>query len=594
MTRFHLYDWLAIAAYVIVALAVGLWMARRVSSSTHEFYLAGRSLPWWVAGTSLVATSFAADTPLLITGWVRLDGISRNWLWWGMAVGGVLSFVAIAGWWRRANITTDAEFIEIRYSGRSARFLRGFYGGYHALVTNTLILVWVLTAMLKLVRVVLGVDDDSLDAIIVGAALALALAYSYTSGLWGVVVTDVLQFVLALAGGLILAIAAIDALGGMELARQAFAALPDNATSLVPLRSDNQSPMLGNSWNAAAYWVSGFGAFLIFVGVQGWLNKNSDGSGAAVQRYAACRNESHARGAALWFHLAHYWLRPWPWIIVALASIILIPDAELPLLADGSPDHEAAYVVMMASYLGPGLFGLMCASFLAAFMSTLDTHLNLASAYFVNDVYRRFLHQDASDRHYLRIGRLLELLVGLCAAVLATLADSISDLFTLSLSLLGGVGPAMLMRWFWWRTNVWTEISALLCSTVLTILIQTGLIELAYPLSYLLIVVSSLLISLIVTWLTVPTEHQHLQAFHDLIVPAGLWAPFRSTVQGKVTVPFLLGWAGGIALIYGLMLGTGAWLLGRDPGFYFLAAVVGGAILYWSWPRSLLPADPAS
>ena len=591
MTRFHLYDWLAIGAYVVVALAIGLLMARRASASTHEFYLAGRSLPWWVAGTSLVATSFAADTPLLVTGWVRIDGIAQNWLWWGMAVGGVLSFVAIAGWWRRANITTDAEFIEVRYSGRPARFLRGFYGGYHALITNTLILVWVLTAMLKLVRVVLNIDDGSFDAYIVGAALALALAYSYTSGLWGVVVTDLFQFVLALAGGLILAVAAIDALGGMDMARQAFAALPDHTTRLVPMPSGQ---MTAGGWTAAAYWVSGFGAFLIFVGVQGWLNKNSDGSGAAVQRYAACRNEFHARAAALWFHLAHYCLRPWPWIIVALASIILVPDTALPLLADGSPDHEAAYVVMMASYLGPGLFGLMCASFLAAFMSTLDTHLNLASAYFVNDVYRRFVHKDASDRHYLRIGRIVELLVGLCAAVLATLADSISELFTLSLSLLGGVGPAMLMRWFWWRTNAWTEISALLSSTVLTILIQTGLIELAYPLSYLLIVASSLLISLVVTLVTAPVDREHLQGFHDHILPAGLWAPFRSAHHGKVTLPFLLGWAGGIALIYGLMLGTGAWLLGHEPGYYFLAAIAGGAVLYWSWPRSLLQIKQAS
>ncbi len=587
MTRFHLYDWLAIGAYVVVALAIGLLMARRASASTHEFYLAGRALPWWVAGTSLVATSFAADTPLLITGWVRIDGIARNWLWWGMAVGGVLSFVAIAGWWRRANITTDAEFIECRYSGRPARLLRGFYGGYHALITNTLILVWVLTAMLKLVRVVLNVNDDSLDAWIVGAVLALALTYSYTSGLWGVVVTDVFQFILALAGGLILAVAAIDALGGLELARQAFAALPDYTTSLVPT-SDSNGQMLAGGWYAAAYWVSGFGAFMIFVGVQGWLNKNSDGSGVAVQRYAACRNEAHARGAALWFHLAHYWLRPWPWIIVALASIILIPDTALPKLADGSPDHEAAYVVMMASYLGPGLFGLMCASFLAAFMSTLDTHLNLASAYFVNDLYRRFIHKDSSDRHYLRVGRVVELLVALGAAILATMADSISELFTLSLSLLGGVGPAMLMRWFWWRSNAWTEISALLSSTVLTILIQTGLIELAYPLSYLLIVVSSLLISLAVTLLTAPVERAHLQQFHDRILPAGLWAPFRCAAQATVTVPFLLGWAGGIALIYGLTLGTGAWLLGRESGLYFLAAAVGGVSLYWSWPRSLL------
>ncbi len=588
MTRFHLYDWFAIAAYIVIALVIGILMARRASASTNDFYLAGRALPWWVAGTSLVATSFAADTPLLVTGWVRVDGIAQNWLWWGMAVGGALSFVVIAGWWRRAYITTDAEFIELRYSGRPARLLRAFYGGYHALVTNTLILVWVLTAMLKLVRVILNVDDNSLDAYIVGFALALALLYSYLSGLWGVVVTDLFQFVLALAGGVILALAAIDALGGIDMARQAFATLPEHITSLVPVQP--AGPGATRHWDAAAYWVSGFGAFLIFVGVQGWLNKNADGSGAAVQRYAACRDESHARGAALWFHLAHYCLRPWPWIIVALASIILIPVADLPRLSDGSPDHEAAYVLMMAHYLGPGLFGLMCASFLAAFMSTLDTHLNLASAYFINDLYRRFLHTTASDQHYLRSARLLELLVGLCAAALATNADSISSLFTLSLSLLGGVGPAMLMRWFWWRSNAWTEISALLSSTLLTILIQTGVIELAYPLSYLLIVTGSLLASILSTLLTAPVEHTHLQAFYDRILPAGIWGRYRAADHDRVTLALLVGWVGGVALIYGLMLGLGGWLLGHNPAYYIVCALLGAGMLYWSWSRSLLPA----
>jgi len=234
MTRFHLYDWIAILTYVGFALTVGIVMTKKASGSTDDFYLAGRSLPWWVAGTSLVATTFAADTPLLVSGWVRINGIAQNWLWWGMAVGGSLTFVVIAGWWRRAMITTDAEFIELRYSAKPARFLRGFYGAYHSLITNTLVLVWVLTAMVKLVRVILDVHDDSLDAAIVGGALFLALVYSFLSGLWGVVITDFVQFFLALAGGILLAVFAVETLGGIQAARDAFAALPVQTTSLIP------------------------------------------------------------------------------------------------------------------------------------------------------------------------------------------------------------------------------------------------------------------------------------------------------------------------------------------------------------------------
>jgi Na+/proline symporter len=588
-------DWLAIGGYIVFALCVGFVLTRRASRSTQDFYLAGRSLPWWVAGTSLVATSFAADTPLVVSGWVRSGGISQNWLWWGMAVGGALSFTCMAAWWRRLEVTTDAECIERRYDGRAARVLRGFYGGYHALVTNTVVLAWVLLAMLKLVRVVVGAEDDRFDQTIVAVALVLALSYSFLSGLWGVVVTDLFQFFLALGGAILLAYEAIQDLGGFDAAREAFAALPRETTALMP--------QAGSGWEDLAWWSQGVGAFLIFTAVQGWLNKNADGGGAGVQRYSACRDEAHARGAALWFNLAHYCLRPWPWILVGLASLLLLDPSQLPMMeaADGSmvPDHEAAYPLMMATYLGPGLFGLMCASFLAAFMSTLDTHFNLASAYIVNDVYRRFLHPKASDRHYLWVGRGMEALIGVLAALLALAADSISNLFTFSLSLLGGVGPALLMRWFWWRTNPWTEVAALSTSTILAILFNTTtfgaarpVLDVPYPLSYLMIVGVSLGVSLVVTFLTAPAATERLQAFYAQVRPAGWWGPLdRDGAAKRSLVPLGLCWAGGIALIYGLLFGVGSWLLARPAWPAFACAVVGMVVVKMTWRPALRAPD---
>jgi SSS family solute:Na+ symporter len=568
MARFAMLDWIAVIGYILFAMATGLYLTKRASKSTSDFYLAGRSLKWWVAGTSLVATSFAADTPLVISGWVRSAGISQNWLWWGMAVGGSLTFVVLAAWWRRLEVTTDAEFIERRYSGRPAMFLRGFYGCYHALITNTIVLTWVLLAMLKLVRVILGAEDDSYDIYIVGGGLVLALSYSFLSGLWGVVVTDLMQFALAMFGAILLAYKAVDALGGLEAAQLAFADLPRATTSIMPLANED-----GLSWQNIAWWSQGFGAFFIFIGIQGWLNKNADGGGAGVQRYSASLNEDHARKAALWFNLAHYCIRPWPWIIVGLASIILIPDSALPLI-NGAVDHEAAYPMMMAQLLGPGLFGLLCASFLAAFMSTLDTHFNLASAYLVNDVYRRFVHADAPDRHYVWVGRFAEILIGIIAAVFALQADSIADLFTFSLSLLGGLGPALLLRWCWRRANVYTEVSALATSTLLTFVCQGY--ELEYPFSYMVVVLGSLSVSITTTFLTPAVDQETLDRFYAIIR------------IDKVSKPhFFMAWAGGIALIYGLLLTIGNFLLGGAFIAPLIIAIAGAILLRLCWHKCL-------
>ncbi|MDC3283364.1 Na+:solute symporter [Planctomycetota bacterium] len=568
MGRFEALDWIAIIGYIVFAMSVGIYLTKRASKSTDDFYLAGRSLKWWVAGTSLVATSFAADTPLVISGWVRSSGISQNWLWWGMAVGGSLTFVVLAAWWRRLEVTTDAEFIERRYSGKPASFLRGFYGCYHALITNTIVLTWVLLAMLKLVRVILGAEDGSYDIYIVGGGLVLALSYSFLSGLWGVVVTDLMQFTLAMFGAIFLAYKSIDALGGFTAAQQAFAGLPRATTSIMPLANEE-----GLSWDSIAWWSQGFGAFFIFIGVQGWLNKNADGGGAGVQRYSASLDENHARKAALWFNIAHYCIRPWPWIIVGLASIILIDPSALPVV-NGAIDHEAAYPMMMAQLLGPGLFGLLCASFLAAFMSTLDTHFNLASAYLVNDVYRRFVRKEAPDKHYVWVGRFAEILIGIIAATFALQADSIANLFTFSLSLMGGLGPALLLRWFWRRANVFTEISALATSTILTFVTKS--LEFDYPFSYMVVVLGSLVVAVSVTYVTPPADEDTLDRFYSIIRPDEISKPH-----------FFAAWGGGIALIYGLLLAIGQFLLGGAFIAPLVISVIGAIILRLCWHKCI-------
>jgi SSS family solute:Na+ symporter len=568
MGRFEALDWIAIIGYIVFAMSVGIYLTKRASKSTDDFYLAGRSLKWWVAGTSLVATSFAADTPLVISGWVRSSGISQNWLWWGMAVGGSLTFVVLAAWWRRLEVTTDAEFIERRYSGKPASFLRGFYGCYHALITNTIVLTWVLLAMLKLVRVILGAEDGSYDIYIVGGGLVLALSYSFLSGLWGVVVTDLMQFALAMFGAILLAYKSIDALGGFTAAQHAFAELPRATTSIMPLANEE-----GLSWDSIAWWSQGFGAFFIFIGIQGWLNKNADGGGAGVQRYSASLDENHARKAALWFNIAHYCIRPWPWIIVGLASIILIDPSALPVV-NGAIDHEAAYPMMMAQLLGPGLFGLLCASFLAAFMSTLDTHFNLASAYLVNDVYRRFVRKEAPDKHYVWVGRFAEILIGIIAATFALQADSIANLFTFSLSLMGGLGPALLLRWFWRRANVFTEISALATSTTLTFVTKS--LDFDYPFSYMVVVLGSLVVAVSVTYVTPPADKDTIDRFYSIIRPDEISKPH-----------FFAAWGGGIALIYGLLLAIGQFLLGGAFIAPLIIAVTGAIILRLCWHKCI-------
>jgi len=641
-----LVDWIIVAAYLVFAVVVGLHYAKRAGSDVDQFFLSGRSLPWWIAGTSMVATTFAADTPLVITGWVRDAGIWKNWLWWCYAGGGMLTVFLFARYWRRGHVMTTAELAELRYGGDGARTLRGFLGFYHAGVTNTIVLCWVLLAATKIMDVALGVDK----VLAVVVACALALSYSLLAGFWGVVVTDLVQFAMAMAGSIVLAVLAWNAIGGSEeLLAQAARGGGFTPDTLSFFPATGPGGLFSPS-----FWTVSAAAVAVYLGVAWWAAEAVDGGGLVVQRIAATRDERNGVLAALWYNVAHYALRPWPWIAVALASIIVLPHIDVPAPVSGTiasieadailiaaegggelirvdlaaaavaedwtphlivvsegeevvagdvlarSDSERAYVVMMTRYLPVGLLGLVVASLLAAFMSTIDTHVNLASSYFVNDVYRRFVRKDASPRHYVAVARVTGVVVMSLAGVLAWQSDSIADLFTFFLTFLGGVGPIYVLRWLWWRVRASTEITAMLTSSISASLLT--MYDEGWPLGALapdgvlgyegrlcLVVALSTTCALLSMHFTRAPDPERLVAFYRRIRPIGIWGPVRALCPDveppREGLAVLGGVLGGLATVYGLMIGVGFWLLDRGVTAPLCCAAAGAAVVTWSLGR---------
>jgi Na+/proline symporter len=637
--RLHAVDWAVVLAYVGFAVWVGIRFARRAGKSVDEYFLSGRSLPWWIAGTSMVATSFASDTPLVISGWVREGGIWKNWVWWCFAVSGSLQVFLFARWWRRGGVMTKAELAELRYGGAGARNLRWLLGVLHAGVTNTLILCWVMLAAAKILGVLFGVEK----LVALAAASAIALSYSLLAGFWGVVLTDLLQFAMAMVGALVLAVLSWSAVGGADgvLAAAADGRLSPSVLSFLP-------PAGAGGIASGSFWTAPVAAFAVYLGVFWWAAENVDGSGAAVQRISASRDERAGMLATLWFNVAHYALRPWPWIVVALASLIVLPSLELtaptageviavspdaielemgdgaglmvvdlaaaetsrgwrplPLvqvgdeLAAGAPvartDPERAYVAMMVRYLPVGLLGLVAASLLAAFMSTVDTHVNLASSFFVNDVYRRFVRRAAEPRHYVLVARVASVAVLLLAGLLASEADSIGGLFLFFLAFLGGVGPVYVLRWLWWRVRPSTEIAAMLASALATAGLSAWRPDwppspltpdgaLAPEGRLVLVVLVSLAAALAALVLAPRPDPSTLVRFYRAVRPIGAWGPVRALCPDlpheRQLAPELVGALGGLAATWGAMLGVGFLLLERHAAAASAAAIAAvGAVL---------------
>jgi len=570
--RLTLADWFVVALYFLFNIAVGLYYKRRASQNTAEFFLSGRNVPWWLAGTSMVATTFAADTPLVVTGLVARNGIAGNWLWWNLLASGMLTVFFYARLWRRAGVMTDIEFSEIRYAGPPAAFLRGFRALYLGLLMNCIILGWVNLAMAKILRLVFGVSKLEALWIVVGL-IVLTSMISTLSGLWGVLVTDLFQFVIKMGMVIVLAVVAVRAVGGIDAMK----------TKLV---SAGQGSVLSFVPDVGSAWMPML-TFFVYIAVNWWATwypgAEPGGGGYVAQRMLSAKDEKHSLLATLWFNIAHYALRPWPWILVAVASLILYPRLA---------DPETGYIRVMIDYLPSSLRGLMVAAFAAAFMSTIATQLNWGASYLVNDFYRRFVRRDATEPHYVMASRLVTVVLTVISAAVAFRIESIGGAWKLLIITGAGTGAVLLLRWYWWRINAWSEVSAMIAAFVVSVGLQTlGGLDSDRPLDFahivLITVAVTTIVWLAVTLLTRPESEATLVAFYRRTRPSRTgWGPVavlapevHPSADGLAN---LVDWIAGCALVYGVLFGLGKLLLHEMlPGVVLLGlAAIAGAIIY--------------
>ncbi|PYO44075.1 MAG: sodium:proline symporter [Gemmatimonadetes bacterium] len=579
--RLTLADWLVVALYFLFNIGVGLYYKRRASRDTAEFFLSGRNVPWWLAGTSMVATTFAADTPLAVTGFVAKNGIAGNWLWWNMLASGMLTVFFYARLWRRSGVMTDIEFAEIRYAGPPAAFLRGFRALYLGLLINCIILGWVNLAMAKILELVFGISKGEALWIVVGLIL-LTSAISTLSGLWGVLVTDLFQFVIKMGMVIVLAVVAVEAVGGIDAMRVKLAAVDQLRGATTGGRGSVLSfvPDVGSAWMPMI-------TFFVYIAVNWWATwypgAEPGGGGYVAQRMLSAKDEKHSLLATLWFNIAHYAIRPWPWILVALASLILYP---------GLADPETGYVRVMVDHLPSSLRGLMVAAFAAAFMSTIATHLNWGASYLVNDFYRRFVRRGDSESHYVLMSRLATLVLTVISAAVAFRIESIGGAWKLLIITGAGTGGVLLLRWYWWRINAWSEVSAMIAAFVVSLLLQTaGGLDSDQPRDFAYIVLTTVAVTtavwLAVTYLTRPESEATLEAFYRRTRPSRTgWGPVaaraadvRPSADGLAN---LLDWFAGCVLVYGALFGVGKLLLHETaPGVLLIAiATIAGVVVY--------------
>jgi len=534
-------DFSIVVAYLAVALGWGAWHARSASENTTAFFAAGRTLPWWLAGTSIVATTFAADTPLAIAGLVATEGVAGNWFWWADVFPVVLGTFMVSHLWRRSRVLTDNEITELRYGGRPAAGLRLFRALYFGVLRNAIVMGWVNLAMLKVLSLALGLDDSQSGWVLAGL-FVLTVGYTLLAGLLGVVLTDFLQFGLALLGSVLLAVYAVSDLGGL-------AELIDRVRDMTGAGEGNTLlalvPSIGDG---EAFW-----AFIAYVGVKSWSSGNTEGNGYVAQRILATRSERDARLASLWYAIAHFALRPWPWILVGLVALVRFPGLE---------DPEAGYVMVLLDVLPNGIRGMLLAAMLAAFMSTIDTQLNWGASYLTHDVYERFVNPNASQKRLIWVAR--GSVVGLAAiGVAATFGmDSVAGAWKLLATIGAGTGLIGLLRWLWWRINAWSEIAVMTASLVGANLVAV-FTEIAFPFSLLVVVAFSLPVAFLVTWLTSPEDPATLRAFYERVRPAGAWAPIARACEIPLEQIGLQPWLDVAAATFGIyaaIAGVG-WLL---------------------------------
>jgi SSS family solute:Na+ symporter len=575
------FDWLVIAAYFLFNLGIGIYYARRARGNTNEFFLSGRDVPWWLAGTSMVATTFAADTPLAVTGFVAQNGIAGNWLWWNFVMSGMMTVFLYARLWRRAGVMTDVEFAELRYSGKPAAFLRGFRALYLGVPINCIILGWVNLAMIKIL-VTLGLGERDATYVLIGMLIFTAF-YTTISGLWGVLVTDLFQFLLKMAMVILLAVLAVHAVGGMDALKMKIATL-DAASGQAGSRLAF-FPDLDSAWMPAI-------TFFVYLAVNWWASwypgAEPGGGGYIAQRIFSAKDERHGLLATLWFNIAHYALRPWPWILTALASLVLYPELV---------DKESGYI---RTLMDPNVFpsylrGFMLAAFAAAYMSTIGTQLNWGASYVINDFYRRFAVRNRSERHYIVASQIVTVLLMAVSLVVTFNLDSIGGAWKLLLVTGAGTGTVLLLRWFWWRINAWSEVSAMVAAASVSLYLQIHLkwdSEQPRDFAYLMLVTVAIttLVWLAVTFLTAPEPTEKLGKFYRRVWPGGPGWKRIAAEAGRTEVNESSGlsvefanWACGCVLIYGSLFGIGKLVFKEWGAGIMLAAVAIAAAMLISW-----------
>jgi Na+/proline symporter len=616
-------DWVVIVGYLLVNLAIGIYYRRRASGNTEEFFVSGRDVSWWLAGTSMVATTFAADTPLFVCGVVARQGIAGNWIWWGFCVGGMLTVFFFARYWRRAEILTDVQFCEIRYGGKPAAFLRGFKSIYLGLFMNCFILGWVTRAMVSIIAVILGpliAQGRVLHLGVLGqhtlgdpqnTALAICIfviipftgLYTFIGGLWGVLVTDLFQFVLKMAMIIVLAWVAVAKIGGMHALEAHLQVIRANAQAAGATTSDPTAffPDFHQGLVSNAIWTLPVLTFIVYLGMQWWLawypGAEPGGGGYVAQRMFSAKDEKNSLGATLWFNIAHYALRPWPWIVTALVAIVVYsPNGGLHPSLAFAQNPEQGYVMVLRDFLPPALRGLMVAAFLAAFMSTVGTQLNWGCSYLVNDLYKRFLVRNSTEQHYVRVSRVITVLLVLASGYTAAQLKSIGAGWELVLGVGFGTGAVYILRWYWWRISAWSEISAMIAAAAVTI----GLRNVAFSGNDALVYAKKTLITgglttiawLVATFVTRAESNATLVAFYRRVHPTVYgWRRIAKLVPELPEVKDVAGnafnWLMGVILVYGCLFGIGKLVFQQwGQGILLLVmAAVAGYLIFWDLSR---------
>ncbi|MFZ1292244.1 MAG: sodium:solute symporter family protein [Melioribacteraceae bacterium] len=614
-------DILVIVAFFIIIFGIAAYYSKQAGKSTGDFFLSGRNMPWYIAGTAMVATTFAADTPLAVTELVAKNGIAGNWLWWNLAIGGMLTVFFFAKLWRRANILTDVEFVELRYSGKSAAWLRGFRAIYLGLFMNAIVMGWVNKAMEKIFSVVIPTFDPF--TLVVITALIIAV-YSTASGLLGTARTDSFQFVFAMIGCIVLAIIIVQQpeIGSLENLKNK---LPESTLEFFPSIGS-----IGVSETLSGVFALSVGAFFAHVALQWWSSwypgADPGGGGYIAQRMMSAKDEKNSVLATLWFTIAHYTVRPWPWIIVALASLILLPrstveDLKIENLSffqsaekvhakseltsvdknllnnaefkiyyekyENTVDPGLLYPKLMLKYLPSGLLGMLIAVFLAAYMSTIASQLNWGTSYLINDFYRRFIKKNADEKHYIKVSRFGIVFMTIFSLIVTKyFLSSISGAWEFIINASAGIGAVLILRWYWWRINAWSEIFAMIAPLIIYPIAKYGY-GLESPITLYPIVFGTTLVWLAVTYLTKPVEENKLIEFYKRTYPGGIGWKNISLKVGTIKSEMNFGkafanWIFGVVLVYSFLFGLGSLLFGFITNFiiYFVLAIVSGTIIY--------------